>query len=355
MFGGGLQRGLLFVLSAFIKLHADEVTLINGDRITGTIVKSDGKTLTVKTEFLGIVHMPFDKVRAMTTEKPVQVELPGGETLQGRIETRDDNFEIIEESQRRAALRTEIAAIRDSVEQRAYERLLDPSWTQLWAGTINLGLAGARGNARTTTFTTGVDASRVTKGDKTTVSLDAIRSSALVDEATSLTAQAIRASVGYSRKIKSRISFNAFNDYEYDRFQNLDLRFVLGGGASVSAWKTDRGSLDLLAGGAYNRESFGPPAPDVPFVRDSAEAYTGDDFSYKLTALTAVTQSFRYFANLTETGRYRLNFDLSANTKFFDWLSWNVSISDRYLSAPVTGRRNNDFLYTTGIGLTFSR
>jgi len=34
---------------------ADQVTLKNGDRLTGTIVKSDGKTVLIKTEFAGEV------------------------------------------------------------------------------------------------------------------------------------------------------------------------------------------------------------------------------------------------------------------------------------------------------------
>jgi hypothetical protein len=30
---------------------------------------------------------------------------------------------------------------------------------------------------------------------------------------------------------------NGFNDYAYDRFQNLDLRFILGGGVATSRGK----------------------------------------------------------------------------------------------------------------------
>jgi hypothetical protein len=37
------------------------------------------------------------------------------------------------------------------------------------------------------------------------------------------------------------------------------------------------------------------------------------------------------------------------------WLNWNLSFIDRYLSNPVSGRKNNDLLYTTGIGFTFAR
>jgi hypothetical protein len=350
-----LRTYLLIAYMSSTLLCADEVTLVNGDRVTGSIVKSDGKTLTVKTEFFGLVTMPWGKVKTMTAEEPLHVVLPGGETVQGRIETREDKLEIIAETEHRAATRAEIAAIRNAVEQQAYERLLEPGWTQLWAGTATLALAGTRGNATTSTFTTGLNAARVTNGDKTTAYFNVIRGTALVDRVSSLTAQAARGGIGYSRKIASRMSLNAFNDYEYDRFQNLDLRFVLGGGASVSAWKSDRGRFDGLLGAAYNHESFGPPAPDEAFSRNSAEAYVGNEFSYKLTAVTAVYQNLRFFGNMNELGRYRFNVDLGANTKLLQWLSWNIAVSDRYLSAPVPGRRKNDFLYTTGIGVTFAR
>ena len=42
-----------------ISLFADQVTLKNGDRLTGTIIKSDGKSLVIKTEFAGEVTVDW--------------------------------------------------------------------------------------------------------------------------------------------------------------------------------------------------------------------------------------------------------------------------------------------------------
>ena len=72
-------------------------------------------------------------------------------------------------------------------------------------------------------------------------------------------------------------------------------------------------------------------------------------------AATSLVQSYRMFNDLTNTGTYRVNFDLGLSTKIMKWLSWNVALSDRYLSDPAPGRKTNDFLYTTGIGITFAR
>ena len=68
-----------------------------------------------------------------------------------------------------------------------------------------------------------------------------------------------------------------------------------------------------------------------------------------------LNQSFRMFNNLTTSGDYRMNFDLGATTKLSKFLTWNVGISDRFLSSPVAGRKKNDFLYQTGIGVTFAK
>jgi hypothetical protein len=121
------------------------------------------------------------------------------------------------------------------------------------------------------------------------------------------------------------------------------------------AWKSTRGALTLQARVDYNHDRFSPAALAVPFSRSSSEGYWGDDFSYKVNGSTSIVQTFRMFNNLSDTGAYRANFDLSSNTKLRKWLVWNLSFSNRYLSDPVAGRKPNNVLYTTGVGVTFGR
>lgn len=61
------------------------------------------------------------------------------------------------------------------------------------------------------------------------------------------------------------------------------------------------------------------------------------------------------FNNLSDRGAYRMNAALGIATKLNSWLSWNVALSDRYLSNPVPGRKTNDWFYTTGLGITFGK
>lgn len=164
------------------------------------------------------------------------------------------------------------------------------------------------------------------------------------------TAQALQGGLGYDHNISARLFVNAFNDYEYDRFQNLDLRFVLGGGLGFHAFKTERSRLDLLAGAAYNHSRF-----STPLIRNAAELYWGNEYALRLTGATSLVQSFRMFNDVTNRGSYRMNFDLGLSTRLSRWLVWNASLSARYLNRPAPGRKTNDFLYTTGLGITFAK
>ena len=330
--------------------YADQVVLKNGDRVTGSIVKKDDKTLTIKSDLFGVITMPWDQVASITAEKPVNVVLQNGKTVNGTFATQDGNVAISAGPASVTVPRADITAMRNADEQKAYERLLKPGWGDLWAGTGTVGLAGTAGNARTTTFTVGFATSRVTRTDKTSLFFNAVKASAFANGKSSETAEAVRAGIEYDHNVNPKLFVNVFNNYEYDRFQNLDLRFVIGGGFGYHAVKREKSTLDFLGGFDYNHASF-----NTPLVRNSGEIFGGDDYSFKINTSTTLVQSLRMFDDLQDTGLYRVNFDLGASTKIVKWLSWTVAFSDRYLSKPAPGRKTNDLLYTTGLGITFAR
>ncbi|MBS1855664.1 MAG: DUF481 domain-containing protein [Acidobacteria bacterium] len=329
---------------------ADQVVMKNGDRVTGSIIKKDGKTLTIKTDQFGVVTTSWDQVESVKTDKPVNVVLPDGKTVQGTIVTSGGKVEVAGTGGTVSVAPADIGAIRNADEQKAYERMLHPGFGELWTGNGTVGFAGTAGNAKTLTFTTGVTAARVTNTDKTSLYFNTIKASAVVNGKSADTAQAVRGGVAYNHNAGKRLFFNGFNDWEYDRFQNLDLRFVLGGGVGFHAVKTERATLDLLGGADFNHSSF-----STPLTTNAAELFWGDDYNLKLSGNTSLVQSYRMFNDLNNTSTYRVNFDLGTSTKLYKSLTWNLSLSDRFLSTPAPGRKTNDFLYTTGLGITFAR
>src|SRR3982751_6701902 len=104
----GLLTMLLFSLPA---LAADQVVLSNGDTITGTIVKKDGDKLTVKSEFLGEVTMPWSAVKSIASDTELNVVLPGGETVKGKIATTGDQLQVTAAGAPKSAPLAVIAAV----------------------------------------------------------------------------------------------------------------------------------------------------------------------------------------------------------------------------------------------------
>lgn len=335
--------------------RADQIVMKDGDRITGKIIKKSGQVVTIESKNFGTVKLKWDDIATLRADQPLNLEIAGNRTLEGTLETVEDKIVVTVPGEPESILPSQVLAIRNSAEQRVYERLLHPGPLDLWAVTGSLNLAGTGGNARASTLTTPFNFVRASNTSRTSAYFNSIRSTATIDGISAQTARAIRGGWAHSRNVTPRVFLNGFNDYEYDKFQALDLRTVLGSGIGFQVWRRENSRLDLLGGAAWNREKFGPPPPAVEFTRNSAEAYWGNDFSHKLNSRVALTQGFRMFNNLTNTGEYRVNVDLGATASLLKWLTWNVSLSDRFLSNPVPGRRNNDFLYSTGFGFTFAR
>ncbi len=336
----------------------DQVTLKNGDRVTGKIVKKDGDSLSFKSDAMGDLTIKWADVATLASDQPVWVVLPDGSTVSGPLKTTGGRVQIAAPGQSREVPVAQVEAMRNADEQARFDRLLHPPLTDLWSGYIDVGLAAARGNSQTTTFTTNFFAARVTGNDQIRLYLNQIYARGLIENRVTDTAKAIRGGWAYDRNVNSHLFVNVFNDYEHDRFQNLDLRFVVGGGLGYHVFKTDIRQLDVLAGISYNRENYSIPlsaAPGASNSRNSAEAFWGDDFLYRLSGITSLKQSFRMFNNLSRTGEYRVNFDLGIDTKLKKWLSWQISFADRYITDPAPTRKTNDLLLTTGVRLSFAQ
>jgi putative salt-induced outer membrane protein YdiY len=134
---------------------------------------------------------------------------------------------------------------------------------------------------------------------------------------------------------------------EFDEFQNLDLRSVLGGGLGWNVQNTDRTVLDFFSGGSFNQEFF------TSETRKSGEIVLGQELTYKLVEAMALSERLAFYPNLSETGEYRLQFDSTLTTEIAQWLAWHFTISDRFLSNPIPGVKKNDVLITTGVRFSF--
>ncbi len=351
-----LRKKVFFVVLSVVYLGlggivlADEVKLKNGDRLTGTIVKADGKILVVKTDYAGVITISADAVAQITSEQPLYFALNDGKTVVGKVETREGKYEVATKDTAMVSLEpVNVQAIRSQPEQDAYEKLLNPGWLTLWNGGVDFGYSLTTGNTRTNTTALGMNLARQTRRDKTTLYAAYINSKNKTKGFSETTANAIRGGARYEINLTDRLTAFGFGDFEYNEIQLLDLRAVLGGGLGYYFVKNERAQFQVFGGGAYNREKFATGE-----TRNSGELLVGEELTYKMSDRVLFKERFQFFPNLSETGEYRMTFDSLLTTKITKWLTWNVTLSDRYISNPPFTSKKNDLLFTTGIGVTFT-
>ncbi len=335
--------------------QADQVVLKNGDRLSGSIVKSDAKSLTFKSEFVGTVNIPNDAIEQISADQPLNLVLKDGQTVVGTVATKDGKLEVhTTDTGTVSVARESVDTIRSKEAQAAYqqeiERLKNPRLLDMWSGTADAGLALARGNAETATFNLGISAARTTPRDKISFYITSLYASNSTTGKSVTTANAKRGGIRYDMNIARSVFGFGTADLESDEFQKLDLRTVLGGGLGWHAKKTERTTIDVFGGGSLNKEYF-----STGLNRTSGEALVGEEIAFKLSNRTTLKEKTVFFPNVSETGEYRLNFDASAVTAIKTWLGWQITFSDRYLSNPVIGAKSNDVLLSTGLRLTFGK
>jgi putative salt-induced outer membrane protein YdiY len=346
--------------------RADQVTLKNGDRLTGTIINSDAKTLLIKTDLAGDVNVQWDAVTSIVSAQTLHLALKDGQTIVGTVNTNDGKFEVAtKETGPVTAPKDAVVVVRNDAEQKAYdeqiERLRHPHLTDFWSGLLDTGLSLTRGNSEALTYSLSGKAARVTDRDKISVYTTAVYAKSTTNDVSSTTAHAIRGGVRGDLNVSDRLFVFGFTDFEYDQFQDLDLRNVIGGGLGYHVIKTKNTNFDLFAGGSYDADFYGAIAatattPARPAItRKTGELVLGETFNAKINNRTTFVEQFSLYPNISNTGNYRFQFDATAATKLKNWLSWQVTYSDRYLSDPLAGFKKNDLILSTGVRLTFGK
>ncbi|MGA9075782.1 MAG: DUF481 domain-containing protein [Candidatus Sulfotelmatobacter sp.] len=362
-----LRKVEVVALIAFLGLSslvfADQITLKNGDHLTGAIVKSDGKTLVLHTEFAGDVTVQFAAITQITTDHPLHVALSNGQTVVGPITTTDGKLEVASKSGAPVeAPKESVVAIRNDADQVAYEKALHPSLLEGWNGGANVGFSLTRGNSQTENLSLAFTAARATKDDKLSLYTNAVYGTNQL-ATPSTTANTEAGGIRYDRNLNPRMFAFVGADFMSNALQDLNLRSVGSVGLGYHAIKSDKTTLDFLAGGNFTDENYTetvtttttpPTTYSYKVVHNFGALTLGEELTHKFGKSTVLAEKLYFYPDLTQTGEYRGTFDLGLVTKISKWLGWQNQFSDIYVSNPPEGTKQNDVVLTTGLNFSFT-
>lgn len=359
--------GLILLLA--IPALADQIVLKNGDKLTGSIIKSDGKELVIKTDYAGDVTVKFDAIQSLTSTGDLNVSL-GGRTALGPVTTNGDNVVVTTKTAGPVeAPKASVTLLRSPAEEAAYQKSLHPGWGEGWVGGVNLGFAITAGNSETKNLNVAFNSARTGLHDKMTLYENSVyavngKINRQPISPSQTTANSNGGGVRYDHDFSPRLFGFGSGDFFSNSLQELNLRTILGGGAGLHAIKSPTTTLDLLVGANYTHESYSVPInPPNPSQSQSLAALTlGDSFAHKLGKSTDITQTFLFYPDLSDTSQYRFTFNFGTVTKLNKWLGWQNSVADVFVSnppgvpvtTPPTPRfERNDLQISTGLNISF--
>ena len=362
-----LRRFELFPLLALLALSsslvfADQVTLKNGDRLTGTVVKSDGKTLILHTDAVGDVTIKFEAIQVLKTDQELHVSMKGGKTAVGPVTATDGKIEIATKTGGTVeAAKDDVTLIRNDAEQTAYDKSLHPGLTHGWNGGANVGFSIARGNSQTENLAVAFNAVHPTLNDKITLYASSIYTKSDTPPPPTVSANLEQGGLRYDRNLNPRLFAFGAADFQANALQFLDLRAVYTGGFGYHAIASDATTLNFLGGVNFTHETYsnGPLIAPGVFasygVTNKFAALTlGEELLHKLGKSTVVTQNFYFYPDLSDTSQYRGTFNLGTVTKISKSFGWQNQFGDIYVSNPPTGAKKNDVVITTGLNYSFT-
>lgn len=381
---------LILMFAIAIPLFADQVVLKNGDKLTGTIAKSDGKTLVLKTDYAGDLTIKFVDIQSISTTGNLNVTA-AGKTAVGPVTTSGDQIVVASPGGSVQAPLGAVTILRSPAEEAAYQKSLHPGFGQGWAGSANLGFAVTAGNSETKNLNIGLNATRTGFHDKLTLYETSVYAKSRNYNAANTPAYTFSTSADsnagglrYDRDIAPRVFGFGSGDFFSNSLQDLDLRYILGGGIGFHAIKKPNTTLDLLAGINYTHENFSgltnatPPPPTYSHSDSSAALTVGDNFAHKIGKNSMFTQSLLLFPSFSQVNVnpsgfatvgtktfpspdnvriFRGNFNLGFNTKLYKWLGWQATFNDVFDNHPIVSSpliEKNDITLATGLSFSFT-
>jgi len=247
---------LFLALSSSSSL-ADQVIFRNGDRLTGAILKSDAKTLVIRTIVAGEVSVSWPEIQELRSDLPLHVEFADGKMLVGRVTTHEGRLEVAADTGAVETLKESVVALRSDAEQSAYERSQRRSLLYGWDGALDAGFELTRGNSDTRNFRLAFRATRKRSSDELTLYAQSIYSiDDLRNARPHTTANQNSGGVRFSHDLTERLFLFSNTNFMSDGLQDLNLRFVAGGGVGYHVLSRESATLDLLGGMNYTYEDY---------------------------------------------------------------------------------------------------
>jgi hypothetical protein len=341
-----LSSFLLLAAPLFARDKTDLMVMKNGDRMTCEIKGLDGGVLYVSFDYIdGTASVDWSKVAHLESKQLFIVKTQEGSMYTGTLDTAETaagrplKIQVVETPENKVEIdRPQVVQMVQTSE----------NFWQRFNGEISSGFIYSKGN-QSTQFNWGSETEYVRE-----------RWNAKANFSSTLAA-----STGTSASTRNALGLSALrllprNNWFYSGIgtflqsseQGINLQTTIGGGIGRYLKNSNRASISLLGGLAWQQTNYEPSivplggqnvvsaliAADVRLFR-----FSKTNFSATATVLPALSQP----------GRVRIDSNASYYVKLFSNLSWNISFYGNWDNQPPPTFSGSDYGTSSGLSWTF--
>jgi hypothetical protein len=339
------RQALIVIVLVLVALpsqarRADEVYLLNGDRVTCDIKQLSRGRLRVKTDAMDTVYIDWDLIDRIATTKLMQVEMLDGQRRLGElggVESRE--LLVIDDGETLSLPMAEVVNI---------NRIkIDESFLDRLGGSLSAGVNYQQSSD--------VSASSVSGNVRYREEKFEITSSLSINNTTQAAAEGdrLRADLNgaYRRLLENRWFWTGFGSLERNDELGIDLRTLVGAGIGRFILQSNQRSWSVTAGVTGSVEDRAGQSGKL-----RGELLMSTDFQlFRFqTPKIDLTTSAKVYPSLSEDDRVRGNFDIKLRQELIVDLFWELSYFYTFdTKPPAAATSRSDTGIVTSLGYTF--
>ena len=336
---------LLFTIPLHARAKTDLIVMTNGDHLTCEVKGLDSGVLYVSLDYIdGTSSVDWSKVARVESNQLFVVKTEGGEVYTGLLRTpeagpdRPVQLKVVSTQGENVVDRAQV------VEMIATS---DRFW-QRFNGEVSFGVIYSKGN-QSTQYSLGSQTAYVRE-----------RWSALANFNSNLSSSAgtnpsTRNSLTFGgRHLLPRNNwfYGGIGDFLQSSEQGIALQTTLGGGIGRYLKNTNRTSLSLVFGPAWQNTDY-KQANTIVTHQNLAAALLSVDAQFFKFSKTRFDITAALLPALSDPGRVRFNTNASYYIKIVSDLKWNVSFYGNWDNRPPAGFSRSDYGTSSGLSWTF--
>ena len=318
--------------------YSDRIHLKNGDVITGNMKELDRGKLRVKTRTMDEIYINWVYIESIDTDKYLRIGNADGSFNYGVIKNANlaDVLAIEDRGQEVEVPILAVATIQPIRVRESFWRRLDVEFK-----------AGIDYKTASDILLTNLSSNVKFREEKYEVNVDANwHETSRAEDRNSSRADLVG---NYTRFLRNRWFWRATAGFETNEELGLDLRALVAGTAGKYLVQKPTLRFELNAGLAGNMEDRqdGTTTSAEGLIRSSVEI-----FKHTLP-VTRLSASVNVFPGITESGRLRVNTNVSLRNEIVRSVFWDLTFFSTFDNRPPQGAEEEDYGIVTSIGASF--